>query len=128
MGIDIIGGDGHDRWGQTNTKLSWTQMFCAQRFFGPGNFFEPKIYLNPNFFYFKFFGLNIFWNQNLFGLLIFLEQNIFHPIFWVKIFFDQNFRVKNFFGLSRMFGPKYLTCPFLWQQGCIGLVGSAQHF
>ena len=45
----MIGGDRHDRWAQTNTKLSWTQMFCAQKFFGPGKLFEPKILLDLNF-------------------------------------------------------------------------------
>ena len=59
------GGDRHDRWGQTNTKLSWTQMFCAQKILDPEIFLNPEylwtqIFSDLNFFYLKFFGLDLF--------------------------------------------------------------------
>ena len=66
----MIGGDRHDRWAQTNTKLSWTQMFCAQKFFGPGKLFEPKILLDPKFSNPNFYGLlktrSSFWANEMF--------------------------------------------------------------
>ena len=88
----MIGGDRHDRWAQTNTKLSWTQMFCAQKFFGPGKLFEPKILLDPNFF-----------NPNFFGLLKTRSS-----------FLGQWNVLKNNFILDQtfLFNPKYLRTPY----------------
>ena len=88
----MIGGDRHDRWAQTNTKLSWTQMFCAQKFFGPGKLFEPKILLDPNFF-----------NPNFYGLLKTRSS-----------FLGQWNVLKNNFILDQtfLFNPKYLRTPY----------------
>ena len=78
----MIGGDRHDRWAQTNTKLSWTQMFCAQKFFGPGKLFEPKILLDPNFFNPNFFGL--LKTRSVFGPMKCSEKQFhFGPNFFV---------------------------------------------
>ena len=65
LSIAIIGGDRHNRLAQTKTKLSWNQMFCAQIIFDPEIFLNPEylwtqIFSDLNFFYLKFFGLDLF--------------------------------------------------------------------
>ena len=75
-----------------NQKIFWTQNF-----FGPGNFFRHKVFLDPKIFKTNnHFWAQFFMTQNFLGAL-----DIYWPIF---------FRAKHYFGPKIFFQPQ----KFIW--------------
>ena len=79
-----------------NIVWSWTQ-----------NFFGPKFFLDPKF----------FWRLNLFGLKFFWTKIILRP----NIFCTQHFKAPKSFWPQNSFGPKFFFDPkFFWTQFFFG--------